>query len=326
MSEFSTIDVFLDRLGGAGPSLGVEIGSGDDAAVFQGGTWPVVSVDTLVEGVHWDKRYSDWEDVGHKLLACNLSDMAAMGAVPGPFLLALSLPSANDSEVASRLAAGIAQARASHRLVADTVCPIGGDLTRSPGPAVLSLTVFGRPGPAQRLLLRSGARIGDGIWVSGSLGLSAGGLAILEAGCATDGFEEAVSRHRRPIAKLGLGSSLAKLSGVSAAIDVSDGIGGDLPHILRASGELGATIQIDALPIADETKRIADFLGLDAVELAIGGGEDFELLATATKDEDANLLALGLTRIGRVVEEPTITYYERGGELSNRLIVGYQHE
>jgi len=326
MSEFSNIDIFVDRLGGRGSFGGVEIGSGDDAAVLRGGTWPVVSVDTLVEGVHWDEKYSSWEDVGYKLLACNLSDMAAMGAIPGPFLLALSLPSAQDADLARRLAEGLAMARESHGLKAEMVRPIGGDLTRSPGPAVLSLTLFGQPGPGERLLLRSGARVGDSIWVSGRLGLSASGLAVLEAGCDPQPFERAISRHRRPAARLELGLALAEHAGVSAAIDISDGIGGDLPHILRASGGLGATIRADDLPIADETERAGSILGLDPLELAIGGGEDFELLVTATSDEDANLTALGLTPIGRVVEEPGITYTARGGKLSNHVIFGYQHE
>ena len=325
VTEFQAIELFSELLGAGNPIPGVAIASGDDTAVFSSGTWPLVTVDTLVEGVHWEPRFSHISDVGYKLLACNLSDIAAMGAEPGPFLLASSLPSPITRETVLGLAAGVADARSDHLLSDEVVLPIGGDLTRSPGPMVLTLVLFGRRREGGRVLRRKGAREGDRLWVSGPLGAAAAGLHALRSQWHHDEHLcDEILRHRRPRARCRLGSSLARVDGVHSATDISDGLAGDLVHLLTPDN-LGAMIELDTLPISTGTVSVATRLNMDPVTLALGGGEDFELLVAAGREADEALIDLGMVRVGRVVVDPGIAYYGADGQEVELNVAGYEH-
>lgn len=325
VTEFEAIDLFRDKLGGRITIDGVWLSSGDDTAAFSSGPWPLVTVDTLVEEVHWEPGLSDLSDVGYKLLACNLSDIAAMGAEPGPFLVAASFPSPIYRESVLALADGIAAARSDHCLSEQVVVPIGGDLTRSPGPTVLSLVLFGRPVEGHEILRRDGAQNGDHLWVSGPLGSAAAGLAALRAGLQDDSRLRAeIRRHLRPKARCGLGGQLVLVDGVHAAIDLSDGLAGDLRHLL-SSAQLGAEVELDSLPLSDGTLTAAEVLTLDPIHLALGGGEDYEILVAADHSAEDELLGLGMVHIGRVVGHPGIAYYGPEGQQIELQVSGYEH-
>jgi thiamine-monophosphate kinase len=278
-----------------------------------------------VEGTHWDPRWSSPEDVGFKLLACNLSDIAAMGGLPGPFLLALSVRRPLDAGAVLGLARGIEEGRRAHRLDAGEVAPIGGDVTAVDGPSVYTLVLLGRERRPGWRLLRSGALAGDDLWVSGPLGAAAAGLAALRAGLEPARWAELVVRHRRPVARLDLGPRLARLAGVHAAIDLSDGLAGDLPHLLDASG-VGAEVELARIPVADGVAEVARATGADALDLAAGGGEDYELLIAADPAAEAALRELAMFRIGRVVVPAgPPRWLDARGRPRDLAVRGYRH-
>lgn len=279
----------------------VHLGIGDDAAVLAVpvGHELVVAVDTLVDGVHFP-RGTGAADLGWKALAVNLSDLAAMGASPAWVVLALTLPSLPRTQAEAfvdGLADGFAQLAGMHRIAL-----VGGDTTR--GPLSLSVTAHGLV-PAGCALRRDGAQIGDAILVTGTLGDAAAGLQHLEV--AADDVEEkrrAVLRERlnRPQPRVAAG--LALRGRAHACIDVSDGLWADLGHIASASG-VGAEIDAARLPLSSALLDTVD----DAVarELALSGGDDYELCFTVAPDRVAEVqadlarLGCGATRIGRIV-------------------------
>jgi len=296
MSEFDLIARLRDRLAGIGAGR-VDLGIGDDAALWTPapGGQVVACCDTLIEGRHFPPGTAA-ADIAWKALAVNLSDLAAMGAGPVAALLALSLPGEPDGAWLEDFCDGWAALAAVHDLAL-----AGGDTTRGP---VLALTVtcFGSV-PSAQALRRDGARAGDGIYVSGTLGDAAGALALLqEAG------EPAapVLRRRldRPQPRLALGLALRGLA--SAAIDVSDGLLADLGHVLRASG-VGARIDPARVPLSAEL--VAQVGPGRALELALHGGDDYELCFTVPVADEARLCAvarvcgLRITRIGDVVAD-----------------------
>ncbi|MCB9665615.1 MAG: thiamine-phosphate kinase [Alphaproteobacteria bacterium] len=259
------------------------VDAGDDAAVLSDGT--AVTVDTLVEGVHWDDRLAP-EDVGFKALAVSVSDLAAMGVPPRWAVLSLALP-AVDAPWVEAFAEGLADAcdRWGVRLV-------GGDTVRTAGPRVVTLTLAGRAGPPP--LRRAGARPGDTVWVTGTLGLAGLGWR------ADRPPPEALAALRRPEPPLAFALELAADGLATAAMDLSDGLARDLPRLCAASG-VGAVVRPEALPGHPD-------LGPDALAHQTRGGEDYQLLFTADPAHRAALLALArahdlrLTAIGHVTE------------------------
>lgn len=267
-----------------GRPAGLRLGIGDDAAVLEDGT--ALTVDAMVEGVHWDGRLSA-EDVGWKLGMVNASDLAACGARPATALLTLCLPAPLDRSWVQGFARGLSAA-----LGACGAVLIGGDTTRSPGPRVASLTMLGRlAGPA---LTRGGARPGDDLWVSGTLGDAAAAFARPEAPDAP---------LRRPTPPLELGCALGGLA--TAAMDLSDGLCTDLGRLCRASG-VGAEVDPDALP-RSEALAALDATDAERLRWQVGFGEDYELLFTAPPSCALAVqgvgarLGLRLSRIGRIV-------------------------
>ena len=283
MGEFELIARHFTRAAPAGGA--VVLGVGDDCALLQPtpGHQLAISSDMLVEGRHFFAG-AEPEALGHKALAVNLSDLAAMGARPLGFTLALALPAADEAWLAP-FARGLFALADAH------ACPlVGGDTTR--GPLTLSLTVFGEVLPG-RALRRAGARAGDELWISGRTGEARLALALRRGEPWARGELAAVQdRMDRPTPRVALGQALAATDGVHAALDVSDGLLADLGHVLKASG-VGAEIDIAALPVAPALQALDETSRRDC---QLAGGDDYELLFTADARAHAAVLAAGAAR------------------------------
>ena len=255
LSEFSLIEAFVALF----PRPRVRLGPGDDCALLAPSRHALcVTTDAVVQDVHFSRAHFSPEDIGHKALAVNLSDLAAMGARPAWFLCALALPADFPAEDTLRLGRGMARlARESH------IALVGGNVTRARELGV-TLSVAGHAPP--RPLTRAGGRPGDLLYVSGTLGEARLGLRQLQAGVRRG---EAVQRQRRPVPRLALGRLAARFA--SAGMDLSDGLSQDLGQLCRASG-VGARVELARLPLS---RRVARDLGAGG---ALAGGEDYELL------------------------------------------------
>ncbi|RIK44801.1 MAG: thiamine-phosphate kinase [Chloroflexi bacterium] len=257
-------------------SAGMLLGPGDDAALWQprAGRVVCVSTDMLVEGVHFRNDWSDATAIGHRALAVNLSDMAAMGARPRTAIVALALRGTETERwVYDFYRGALALAHKWHVRI------IGGDMSLSPTAAVASVTVNGELRNSEAVLRRDFARPGDVIAVTGPLGLAAAGVRALQLGrTRIDGAPAMLAAHRMPQPRILQGMLLVR-AGVRCGMDISDGLFGDLPKILEASG-VSAEVRADRLPIPLAIRwNFPDWF-----DLATRGGEDFELLFTAPRD------------------------------------------
>jgi thiamine-monophosphate kinase len=315
--EFSLIDRIRERT--AQGRDDVRLGIGDDAALLAvpAGQELVIAIDTLVEGVHFP-RGTHAADIGWKALAVNLSDLAAMGATPAWALLALTLPKAEPAFI-DDLANGFAELARSYRLAL-----VGGDTTR--GAFTLSVAVHGFVPPGQALL-RAGAQAGDAIFVTGTLGDAAAGLALVQQG----GHEDArsaylIGRLNRPTPRISAGLALRGLA--HACIDISDGLLADLGHICEASG-VGAEIDVSLLPRSSALLDLFDDAA--ARDFALSGGDDYELCFTvpsqhvATVQADLARLGCGATRIGRMVEGAGVRVRDAHGQWLEPNHRGWDH-
>lgn len=277
MDEFELIDTFVSQFDVAPPPRG----PGDDCAVLPRQGPSCITTDALVEGVHFTHRTFSMTDVGHKALAVNLSDLAAMGARPAWFTVALGLPDWVTARHVKTIGAGMARLAKLHRVEL-----IGGNVTRA-DQLSLTLTLSGAlEGPP---LLRSGAKPGDALYLSGPVGDAAMGLSILSTNPSAR--SPLVDAQRRPVPHLAFGRFAR--SRCSAAIDVSDGLAQDLGHLCRASG-VGADLEFSSLPLSP---ALLDFCGSRGAARSAGvmGGEDYVLLV-AVRDPPA--FERALTRSG----------------------------
>lgn len=314
MSEFALIDTIraLTTLARGDVGLGI----GDDAALLElpPGQQLVACTDTLVEGVHF-LRGTAPADLGWKALAVNLSDLAAMGATPAWALLALTLPAAGRDFVQG-FAEGYAALARQHG-----VALVGGDTTQ--GSLTITLTTLGGV-PAGTALTRSGARVGDVVCVTGTLGGAAGALRCLQA--RAEAPAPLLQRLHRPVPRIEAG--LALRARASACIDVSDGLVADLGHICAASG-VAAQLDADALPLAPELTSLFD--AESCRELALAGGDDYELCFTVAPERvAASLAALAdagcvATPIGRIVDGAGVSVHDHAGHGLAIAHAGWEH-
>jgi thiamine-monophosphate kinase len=280
MGEFELLARLRERLPPGGPRL--RLGSGDDAAITVPEGATATSVDALIEGVHFRREQSSLAQIGRKALAVALSDLAAMGAEPGEAYIVLGIPSDLGEDGCIELLDGI-----SELAVATGTSIAGGDLTRAPSLA-LAVTVVGHASSADRLVTRAGAEPGDVLVITGEIGGAAAGLLLLErsgdprgGGPSESGAPGAaaglVARQLEPQPRLAEGRALAA-AGATAMIDLSDGIGGDATRLSEASG-VALRIEGGALPVASGVREVAAAAAQDVMQLAVSGGEDYELLA-----------------------------------------------
>lgn len=286
MGEFELLARVRERL--PPPGRRVLLGSGDDAAVTLPGGATATSIDALVEGVHFRRDRATPTQIGRKALATALSDLAAMGAEAGEAYVAVGIPPDLDEDACLELVDGMAA------LAAETGTALaGGDVTRAPA-LTLAVTVVGHAAAPERLIGRGGAEPGDVLVLSGELGGAAAGLLLLERpelGEAVPG--ETAERLRRrqldPAPRLATGRALAG-AGARAMIDLSDGLGGDAGHLAEASG-VALRIEAGSLPLAKGVAEVAAAAGVDPLELAVSGGEDYELLAALPPERLADAAA-----------------------------------
>jgi thiamine-monophosphate kinase len=328
MKEFDLIDKLAERIGEAGAGGGerVVLGIGDDAAVTVPPGATVTSVDMAVEGIHFRRETSSLRDVGRKSLATALSDIAAMGADPGEAYVALGVPPDLDEEGGLELFGGLAE------VAAETGTALaGGDVSGAPV-MTLAVTVVGHVASADRIVGRHGAAPGQVVCVTGELGGAAAGLLLSERPALRDAVDEGTAaalleRLTDPAPRLAAGAALAA-SGAAAMIDVSDGLGADAGHLARAS-DVWLTVELGRVPIATGVAEVAAAAGIEAADLAAGGGEDYELLVALepgrVEDASAAVRETGtaLTVIGEVTRGCGVELRATDG--SARPARGFEH-
>ena len=294
------------------------IGIGDDCAVIPSGESDLLfSTDMLTEGVHFLRNESSPEDVGWKAAAVNLSDIAGMGGTPVATFLSIALPEDAQGEWAERFIKGYEEISRIY-----DVPLLGGDTTSSLRDIAVNVGVLGRCASG-KALMRSGAKEGDTIYVTGTLGDSAAGLqAILKRITRTPEVEKLIKRHKRPIPRVNEGKILLDSGMVGAMMDISDGIASDLRHILNASG-VAAIVGLDKLPCSSELISVCNEQGWDRYELATSGGEDFELLLTAPEGLEHEL-DIPLYPIGRIIQGNELNW-SINNELISKDFIGYRH-
>lgn len=311
--EFERIEWLKSRFQLDGHGKELVIGIGDDAAVINFGNRPtVITVDTQVERVHFRLDLISHRDIGYRSMVAAVSDVWAMAALPNASVVALNLPDGLTDEDFQELIEGIAfAARSTGAQV------VGGNLSRGDALAITT-TVFGLP--VADPVGRDGAKVGDSVYVTGSLGAAAAGLAVLQEGRLDLEHGPALAeRWRRPPLHGHEATLLAKIA--TAAVDVSDGCLQDLGHICAAS-HVGATLLADDIPTAAGHGETCGALGLNPLELALTGGEDYELLFTAPARADAASMA---TRIGEITEGAGVKVVDARGCQIHLARAGFRH-
>jgi thiamine-monophosphate kinase len=319
--EFKLIDRIRQQVvNGAGVHRGI----GDDAAVLSlpDGHHLLTSTDLLIEDVHFRHAWTDCEALGHKAVAVNLSDIAAMGGTPRYLYLGLACPGETDLDDIYAFTKGVLDEAERHN-----VTLVGGDTCRSPGPWMISVTIEGSA-PAAQAIGRDGAQPGDLIMVSGTLGDSALALHLLQGGGTPE--TELSGRHHQPTAQVALGRLLGEQRLAKSMIDISDGLASDLEHILQAS-QVDGFIEEDKLPLSSVFRQHTDTEpGLR--ELALYGGEDYQLLFTVAPEKAADVAAVGaelklsITSIGVIQKgSGVLSLQDKAGAVRPILVRGYDH-
>ncbi len=301
---------------------GVSCGIGDDAASLEPtpGALQLITSDMLLEGVHFDLAYTRPELLGRKSLAVNLSDMAAMGGRPRWFLLSLGIPDSIHLDFLDSFVKGLLEMGAEYG-----VTLVGGDTCSSKGGLVVSITLIGEQSP-DKVAYRRGARPGDIICVTGTLGDAALGLAELRGGLSSG---QAVDRHLDPVPRCGEAMLLAEAGLPTAMIDVSDGLLADLGHILELSA-VGARVDTGQIPRSTHFCDVAADFAADPLQLALAGGEDYELLFTVDPErwaevESCLLGRLQVTVVGEITANRALQVIAADGNPYHPASSGFNH-
>jgi thiamine-monophosphate kinase len=334
-------DAFLRELPKRFPGAGVVLGIGDDAAILDppAGERLLLTTDSLVEGVHFVRRWMPPKFLGRKAVAVNASDIAAMGGEPLAVLLSLAVPPESEVEALWQLVEGV------HDRARELgMSLVGGNLASSPGGILVDVTVVGGT-VRKRALRRSGARPGDGIYLSGKIGAAFTGLKLLEHGAvlAPGGglivpeslrggpialAEACIRAHIDPEPRVALGRELNRRRLATACIDVSDGLALDLHRLCRASG-VGARIEETSLPLSPGLLAWERAWNRDPILSAVSGGEDYELLFTSGNEEKLDRfreqLDLYLTRIGVTIPGERVELSGRDGVVRPLTAKGWDH-
>jgi thiamine-monophosphate kinase len=317
LGEFELIDLLAKMVSGGNERL--LIGIGDDAAAWQGDdSIQLASVDSFIQGVHFTPKTTPWPDVGGKALAVNISDIAAMGGIPRYALVSLALPNDSQVEDIAALYNGMLKLAKQYG-----VTIVGGDISRAPLVAV-TITILGSS-PTRKILTRSSAKAGDIVAVTGNLGAAAAGIALLKNERHLD--EEAESHLKNaflhPTPRLAEGLLLVE-QGVKTAIDISDGLVADLGQIGKASG-VGARIEVERVPIEPAVKTA---FSDKALEFALSGGEDYELLFTAGSEiieRVKKAASVPVTAIGEIVTGKGVSLVDKEGKPLALKKAGWEH-
>jgi thiamine-monophosphate kinase len=306
----------------------VIIGPGDDAAVIrpERGAFDVVTTDAQVEGVHFDRRFVPADAIGYRALAVNLSDLAAMGAWPRAALLSLALPPSLDVSHFEQLVDGVLAVATEHK-----VTLVGGNITQTSGPLTVDITAIGSVKP-RRILTRAGARPGDEVYVTGTLGEAATGLQRLQAAAQTGldwPSDSCVVRYLRPQPRVRAGMLLGRNRAASSCMDVSDGLADCVRQVAEASG-VGITLDASAIPVSAEVREAQVRWGQNPLAPALSGGDDYELFFTVRPAHRGRLRAvfqqvgdLPITRIGVVTKGRNLLVRDADG--TRPIPTGYQH-
>lgn len=336
IQEFPLIRGLAHRFARRAP--GLIQGIGDDAAVVEptAETWWHVTTDLLAEGIHFDFKSASPQSIGYRAGMANLSDLAAMGAAPRYMLVSLAIPKTLKPSYIVNIYSGLMNA-----CRRDRVALIGGDTSASETGLFLNITLIGTT-PTQQALFRHGARIGDLIYVTGTLGDSLAGLRLLMPFLTTPPSRKQkvalsashqrflVGRHFQPTARVPEGQWLNQQRLASAAIDVSDGLSGDLRHLCEAS-RVGAEIELEKLPISTACQAYGKVTGCSPVQLALTGGEDYELLFTAasssrsTIEQQARTHGYRVTCIGTIRPKRFGIQMSSGGRRQPLPVTSYEH-
>lgn len=320
-AEFDRIRAFAGAVGATGSDIQTVVPPGDDAVAFRlpEGASVVLGTDVSVEDVHFRRAWLRWEAVGYRSTAAALSDLAAMGAEALGVLVTLALPPELETSVYESIGSGVGEC-----LRAADAALLGGDLAQSPGPVMIDVVAIGS---AERPVSRGGARPGDELWLTGSLGAAATAVADWQAALEPD--PRSRRAFERPAARLQEARWLVAELGVTAMIDISDGLAGDAAHVAAASG-VALDIDTTAIPLAEP---LAHYANRDlALNRALGGGEDYELLLSvpAGKGEDRarefeNRFGLPITRIGRVLDGEGVRWLGEDGSPKQIDADGFDH-
>jgi len=330
VSERECIDRILRYVQGRDREYLIK-GIGDDCAVIQkdGENVQLLSTDTLVEGIHFDLTWHPPDLLGRKCASVNLSDIAAMGGKPGVCLLSVGFPGSIPAWFDDFMAGFIAVLD-SH----DTVL-VGGDTVKSRNDLMISVVVTGE-GNRNRICYRSGAKPGDLVWVSGSLGNAAAGLELCRKGMAQPGDEQGrwhrlAAAHLDPTAQVNIGRVLAAGGFIHAMMDISDGLATDLAHLCRESG-VGAKIDGPSLPIDDLLREAALELDTDVYDWVLKGGEDYQLLFTTAAADEPKVKQLisdnsdeKISCVGQITENHGVFLSTADGERRDITFQGYDH-
>ena len=324
IGEFGLIERIRKTAGKTPKNSRILLGIGDDAALFKLSTGMAcaATTDTMVEGVHFDRSYTSFFDLGFKAMSANLSDIAAMGGTPLLALVTLSLPGKVFIRDIDQLYDGMKVLAKKHRVVI-----AGGDIVKSRELSI-TITLLGECDP-RNPGLRSGARPGDAVLVTGTLGASQAGLDLLKSKSRRQKAKLA-GKHLRPIPRIDEGLLLARRFKLHGMIDISDGLASELHHLSKAS-KVGIIIDQGALPVSEEAVMIAGQLGKDPLEYCLYGGEEYELLFTLPLRDAVRARAMiqklgtACAIIGQAVKGSRVSMISRNGKIEKLNNQGYIH-